>query len=1317
MSNENINNVGLQNQPDPPPEQADNGAGSNFIKPPKPLQVCGNIANNWKLWSQQYEWFEEATRLDRKSQKVQIGTFMSCIGADAVTIFNTFGLEGPALQLGTIKERFSAYFTPKTNVTYERYTFNKLNQAEGETFDEFFTKVKTQSAKCEFAVLTDSLVRDKIIVGIRNDKVREKLLSEEVTLDRATQICRASELASSQLKSIQKDETPDVNAITKMRRSKKSSSSSTSKSFDCKRCGRNHNPKECPAFNQKCNKCKKNGHYAKMCQGSKTKDNKVHAVKDDSDEYSEDDNVYINAVSTNNDDDKNWIESIKIGNINVDMKLDSGAQCNVLPKRIANKIGAQLYTSQTKRIITYSGHNIDVAGELKTSAIIRSKKVDLKFIVVKEDVTPVLGKASCESSGLIMRIKEIRESVFDGLGCLKNFEYDIDFIDNPQFEIHAARRIPHAYRESVQKELESMVRQQVIVPITEATPAVSPMVIVKQRGKIRICIDPTDVNKNVLRRHYPLTTMDEIAAKISGATVFTKLDCKKGFWQIKLSERTQKYLTFATPWGRFSCLKLPFGLCSAPEVFQQIMSKLLVGIKNAEVSMDDILIFGENIESLKKTQEAVINRIEKAGLKLNKDKCVFEARKIKFLGHIISANGMELDEEKVEAIKQLKTPVNKTELQRFLGMVTYLSKFIPNMSSITHPLRKLLEKDIEWLWTEEQTAAVSKLKQVLSSPPVLKFYNVNDDVTLQVDASSYALGAALLQRNQPVAYASRSLTKTECRYPQIEKEALAIRYGCTKFHQYIYGKKLTIETDHKPLESICKKPIGNAPPRLQRILMDLSPYGPEVIYRKGATMFLADILSRDCINETPNDAEEIEVLSILSVSDNAIARIQKATKNDNQLQQLLKVVLNGWPSNQTDLPSDVKAYWNFRDELSSYNDLIYKGQKIVIPASEKQKTLEQIHLGHFGVQRTLSLAREHVFWLNMTNDIVAYVERCSVCQQTQRSNNTEPLINKQIPKYPFEIVATDIFSFQKYQYLLTVDSYSGFFDFRMLNQATSKEVILCLKSLFAVHGIPAILETDNGPQYASKEFRDFANQWNFEHRTSSPKYPKSNGLAERFVQTAKGMLRKCTLDGTDVNLALLNYRNTPRDRQLGSPNQRLMSRKTRSVLPTNEELLKPKVITKVTDQLADLRKIQKDYHDRNTVHAPTIKVGDDVRMQRGNRDWIAAKVTQQSDKPRSFIVEANNGRQYRRNTIHLRQTPAKIVEPPSVVVTPSTQPPEQQINDQPPDQPQNHAPVQRSTTNSTMRQRTQTDHRAEPSIEPIRSRYGRLIKKVVRMDL
>lgn len=201
-------------------------------------------------------------------------------------------------------------------------------------------------------------------------------------------------------------------------------------------------------------------------------------------------------------------------------------------------------------------------------------------------------------------------------------------------------------------------------------------------------------------------------------------------------------------------------------------------------------------------------------------------------------------------------------------------------------MRDLLVKNAEWMWTPHQQEAFELIKTILSEPPVLRFYDVNDDVTIQADSSSYALGAAILQKSQPISYASRSLTKAERNYPQIEKEALAIRFTCTKYHEYIYGKRLTIETDHKPLESIFKKPIASAPPRLQRILLDIAPYAPKIVYKKGETMYIADTLSRDCDNDKPSVAEEFEVLSIVTVSEQAAIRIKESIKNDEILKQL-----------------------------------------------------------------------------------------------------------------------------------------------------------------------------------------------------------------------------------------------------------------------------------------------------------------------------------------------------------------------------------------------------------------------------------------------
>ncbi|XP_046593873.1 uncharacterized protein K02A2.6-like [Neodiprion lecontei] len=611
------------------------------------------------------------------------------------------------------------------------------------------------------------------------------------------------------------------------------------------------------------------------------------------------------------------------------------------------------YINQIETKKSEDWHETIIANRVKFSAKLNT--------VLNERVPTILGGESCEKLELISRVNEINlneaenKEPFEGLGHLKNFEYNIDLIDNPKFEIIPARRVPHSVREAVKAELEKMVKLNVIKPTTEPTPAISPVVIVSKNNKIRICMDPTEVNKNILRRHYPLKTMEEISARLSGSKHFTLLDFKRGFWQIKVSKRTQKYLTFSTPWGRCSCTRLPLGLLSSPEVFQQAINAIIQDLPNVECSMDDILIHVASRDELKNHTQKVVQAIKEAGLKLNKEKCIMKATKIKFSGQIVSEKVLEIDPEKVKAIKRLQKPKNKTQLQRLLGMVTYLNKFIPNMSELTDSLRNLLK-----------TAA---------------------------------------QQN----------------YPQIEKQALAIEFACNKFHEYVYGKKTQGRTNQKPLQIIFKKPIQNAPSRLQRILFNVRQYSPIVSYKKGTEIPIADRLSRDC-KQTNNDLEEEEL----------------------------------------------------------------EGEKLLVPESQKQKMLKNIHAGHLGIQSCLRRARQLLHWKGQYKDIEDFVESCKICQKTQKSNDKQPVVTYEIPTLPWQIVATDLFAFQGKEYILICDSYSGFIDFKLLKSQTSNEIINHLKNWFATHGIPKILESDNGPQFSSREFQEFRKTWYFQHRTSSP---------------------------------------------------------------------------------------------------------------------------------------------------------------------------------------------------------------------------------------
>ncbi|PIK48181.1 hypothetical protein BSL78_14973 [Apostichopus japonicus] len=396
----------------------------------------------------------------------------------------------------------------------------------------------------------------------------------------------------------------------------------------------------------------------------------------------------------------------------------------------------------------------------------------------------------------------------------------------------------------------------VIERVTEPTEWVSSMVTVikPDRKRVRICLDPKDLNEALERAHYPMKTIEEIVTKLPQAKVFSTLDANCGYWQLELDTDSSKLCTFNTPMGRYRYKRLPFGVNAAPEIFQRCMTELFDDLTGVEVIMDDILVWGSNEQEHDMRLEQVLQRCRDKKLKLNLDKCKFKVDEVPYIGHILTSDGVKPDIKKVKAIQEMHPPTNITELKRFLGMVNYVAKFVDNLSAISEPLRVLLRKDTVWQWNEEQQKSFDALKVMITNAPILKYFDTNKPVTLSVDASKSGVGAVLLQENKPVAYASKTFTEAQTRYAQIEKELAAIVYGCEKFHQYIFGRMVTVETDHKPLESIFKKPLSRAPPRLQRMLLKLQKYVLSVSYKKGSELHVADALSR---NYLPDTSEEV----------------------------------------------------------------------------------------------------------------------------------------------------------------------------------------------------------------------------------------------------------------------------------------------------------------------------------------------------------------------------------------------------------------------------------------------------------------------------
>ena len=721
--------------------------------------------------------------------------------------------------------------------------------------------------------------------------------------------------------------------------------------------------------------------------------------------------------------------------------------------------------------------------------------------------------------------------------------------------------------------------------IDEPTDWVSSMVIVeKDNGQLRICLDPRDLNRAIKRHHYPMPTVDEVLSKLGGATVFSKLDASSGYWQVKVDEESAKLLAFNTPFGRYCFKRLPFGIHSAAEIFQKKVAEIIDGIGNAENDQDDIIVFGRDREQHDKALKEVLDKIRESGLKLNKKKCKIGVTETTFLGHVISAEGIKPDQRKIEAIANMPSPSNKTELQRFLGMVTYLGKFVPNLSDETAPLRQLLEKDVIWHFDERHDKAVKTLKGLVTSSPVLAYFDPALPLRITADASKTGLGAVMEQQHQdgwkPIAFASRALTQCEQNYAQIEKETLAMVFAGERFHEYAYGRPVMVRSDHKPLKAIFTKPLSKTPPRIQRLLPRLQRYDIQVEFTPGTDIPVADTLSRAYLtqHQQPEIPEEDitchvhSVLHSLPITTAKLEEFKKETRNDATLQQLKQLIIDGRPPDKRHIPDAVKPYIRYIDEISDAEGILLRGNRIIVPSSMRKEMKARIHEGHLGIERCKTRAREVLFWPGMATEIADMVSRCETCLQSRKRQPREPLIPLPPTTDAWSRVACDLFHMSGKDYLLIVDYHTSYPEVSLLPEISSAAVIRHTKSIFARHGIPDTVITDNGPQFSCKEYRDFAKQWEFEHTTSSPRHPRSNGKVERTVQMVKTLLKKATKSGEDPYLALLNFRACTSPDGTPAPAMGLMKRNLRTRLPS---------ITK--EQQSSLKAAkQKQYYDRGT---------------------------------------------------------------------------------------------------------------------------------------
>ena len=395
-----------------------------------------------------------------------------------------------------------------------------------------------------------------------------------------------------------------------------------------------------------------------------------------------------------------------------------------------------------------------------------------------------------------------------------------------------------------------------------------------------------------------------------------------------------------------------------------MMTEVLIDMEGVICHMDDILVHAKDQPTHDKIVREVLQRLSDVGLTLN-EKCEFSKNSAKYLGHIIDENGIHPDPSKVESIKKFPAPSNVTELQRFMGMVNQLGKYIPQLADTNTPLRQLLRKDNSWIWDKPQETVFQQIKNLLTSPPVLAHYDPQKTTIVAVDASNNGIGAVLSQiqedgTRKPVYYISRSLTDTEQKYAVIEKEAITTTWACERFSDYILGLQFTVETDHKPLVPLLTTTeLYKMPPRIQRFRLRLMRYSPEVVYVQGKTQITADALSRapvnsinsadlDLITEATKFAKQS--IDIIPASTNKLQKSREEQKADDITLQVREYYINGWPKYMPENPL-LKQYWTNTDHLIIVDDLLLFDDRLVIPRSMRLNILNRIHEGHLGITK------------------------------------------------------------------------------------------------------------------------------------------------------------------------------------------------------------------------------------------------------------------------------------------------------------------------------------------------------------------------------
>ena len=969
----------------------------------------------------------------------------------------------------------------------------------------------------------------------------------------------------------------------------------------------------------------------------------------------------------------------------VNMLIDSGASLNIIDTKLHQHLKPNQPLKPTKtRIYPYkSSTPLPVRGYFTSTISTNFSSEDARIYVLEGTGKPILSKQTAERLQLLrigpppspqyqvnatttnmptstQQIIDQHKSAFEGTGLLKNFELHLHIDKNITPIQQPIRRVPFHTKEKLSAEIKRLLSQDIIEKVDGPTTWLNPIVIVpKATGNIRMCVDMRQANLAVKRERHVIPKMEDILTELHGASVFSKIDLREGYHQIMLAEESRHITTFATNDGLFRFKRLIYGISSAFESFQKQIELVIQGCKSAKNISDDILIWGKTQEEHDENLKQVLNRISNSGLKINLSKCIFSVDNITFGGHKLSSQGISPDPVKVSAIQDIKQPTSVSELRSFLGTINFCSKFIPGYSTITQPLRKLTKKGVLFTWDAEQQQAFLNLKEQLTKPNVMTFYNPTANTKIFVDASPVGLGAILTQQQEngdyhPIAYGSRSLTETEQRYSQTEREALAVVWSCEHFHYYIYDRFVQIVTDHKPLERLLSEK-SKPTPRIQRWMLRLQAYLYEITYEPGSRN-PADCLSRNPSSTLPHENIADHYINYIVESQTpysiTVDQIKECSSKDPTIKTIIQYVKsNNW---QTKL----QPYYGLRFQLTVHDDILLKDHQIVVPTALRSTVLEIAHRQHLGITKTKSLLHTKVWWPGLHTDVERAVQHCHACQVvTPEKHQYQPLQPTPTPSKNFEFVAIDIKGPLPSgdNIIVLIDYKSKYPVVTITKSITSENIIKYLDQIFSTYGYPSTLLSDNGPQFVSQTFENYLKARNINHRRSSPYWPSANGEVERFNRTITKTIQCAVAEHKDWKQELHNfmlaYRTSPHPATGIPPSQLIFNHTVNNGLPTIEKNRNQK------PHHSKYQQKMKSYTD-NKRHATqkNFTIGDQVLVKNHHRDnktkpyYQSTPYTITEERSFSAILQGRDGRFIKRNKSHLKKyrhkTPKVFNKPP-----------------------------------------------------------------------